>query len=64
MGSGKGNPEYWTALVEPGRILFEIDGVEENIAKEAFRQATFKISLATKFIRRIIWKIIKKNYKI
>lgn len=54
MGSGKGNPEYWTALVEPGRILFELDGISEEIAKEACRQAAFKVSITTKFVRRLI----------
>jgi large subunit ribosomal protein L16 len=54
MGGGKGSPEYWVAKVEPGRIMFEIDGVTEEIAKEAMRLAAFKLSLETKFVKRII----------
>jgi len=54
MGSGKGSPEFWVAIVEPGRIFFEIEGVEEALAKEAVRQASFKLSLETKFVKRLI----------
>jgi len=54
MGGGKGSPEYWVALVEPGRIMFEIDGVSEELAREAMRLAAFKTSLKTKFVRRIL----------
>lgn len=54
MGGGKGSLEYWAALVEPGRIMFEIDGVSEEVAKEAMRLASFKTSLKTKFVRRIL----------
>lgn len=50
MGKGKGNVEYWVAVVKPGRILFEIDGVELNIAKEALRLAAQKLSVRTRFI--------------
>lgn len=52
MGSGKGNPEYWVAVVKPGRILFEIAGVPETTAKEAMRLASFKLPIKTKFITR------------
>ncbi len=52
MGSGKGNPEYWVAVVKPGRILFEIGGVTEEIAREAMRLASFKLPIKTKFIMR------------
>ncbi|WP_421658548.1 50S ribosomal protein L16 [Leptothermofonsia sp. ETS-13] len=52
MGSGKGAPEFWVAVVKPGRILFEIAGVPEEIAKEAMRLASFKLPIKTKFITR------------
>ncbi|MGI8951868.1 MAG: 50S ribosomal protein L16 [Chitinophagaceae bacterium] len=52
MGKGKGNPEYWAAVVEPGRILFECDGVTEAVAKEAMQLASQKLPIATKFIMR------------
>jgi large subunit ribosomal protein L16 len=52
MGSGKGAPEFWVAVVKPGRILFEIAGVSEEIAKEAMRLASFKLPIKTKFITR------------
>src|SRR6202451_3485081 len=52
MGKGKGNPEYWAAVVEPGRILFEADGVPEQIAKEALELAAQKLPIKTKFIVR------------
>ncbi|NJN75324.1 MAG: 50S ribosomal protein L16 [Synechococcaceae cyanobacterium RL_1_2] len=52
MGSGKGNPEFWVAVVKPGRILFEIAGVSEPIAKEAMRLAAQKLPIKTKFIQR------------
>ena len=50
MGKGKGNPEYWVAVVKPGRILYEMAGVEESIAKEAFRLAAHKLSVPTRFV--------------
>ena len=50
MGSGKGNVEYWVAPVKPGRILFEMDGVSEDIAREAFRLASHKLPVKTKFV--------------
>lgn len=52
MGKGKGNPEYWAAVVEPGRIIFECDGVSEATAKEAMNLASQKLPIATKFIIR------------
>ncbi len=52
MGSGKGNPEYWVAVVKPGRIMFEMAGVPEPIAKEAMRLAAQKLPIKTKFITR------------
>jgi len=50
MGKGKGNPEYWVAVVKPGRILYEMAGVEEDVAKEAFRLAAHKLSVPTRFV--------------
>lgn len=52
MGSGKGSPEYWVAVVKPGRILFEIAGVAEETAREAMRLAAYKLPIKTKFITR------------
>jgi large subunit ribosomal protein L16 len=52
MGSGKGNPEFWVAVVKPGRILFEIGGVPEATAREAMRLAAFKLPIKTKFLTR------------
>jgi large subunit ribosomal protein L16 len=52
MGKGKGNPEYFAAVVQPGRILFEADGVTEQVAKEAFELAAQKLPIATKFVVR------------
>ncbi|MFM8962356.1 MAG: 50S ribosomal protein L16 [Sphingobacteriales bacterium] len=52
MGKGKGNPEFWAAVVEPGRILFEADGVPEQVAKDAMALAAAKLPIKTKFIIR------------
>jgi large subunit ribosomal protein L16 len=52
MGSGKGAPEFWVAKVKPGRVIFEIDGVDEVTAREAMRLGQAKLSIATKFISR------------
>ena len=52
MGSGKGSPEYWVAVVKPGRVLFEIAGVSEEVAREALRLASHKLPCKTKFIAR------------
>ena len=54
MGKGKGAPEFWVAVVKPGRILFEMEGVSEADAREAFRLASHKLSLATRFVARTI----------
>ena len=53
MGSGKGSPEYWVAVVKPGRVLFEMSGVSEEIAREAMRLAAQKLPIKTKFIQRL-----------
>ena len=53
MGKGKGNPEYWVALVQPGTMLYEIQGVDEELAREAFRLAGAKLPVATSFVRRL-----------
>ena len=52
MGSGKGSPEYWVAVVKPGRVMFEMDGVAEEVAKEAMRLAGHKLPIKTKFITK------------
>jgi len=52
MGKGKGAPEYWVAKVKPGRVMFEIEGVTEDIAKEALRLAANKLPVSTKFVAR------------
>ena len=52
MGSGKGAPEYWVAVVKPGRVLFEMGGIEEEVAKEALRLAGHKLPIKTKFIKK------------
>ena len=52
MGSGKGSPDYWVAVVKPGRVLFEIAGVPEATAREALRLASHKLPIKTKFIKR------------
>ena len=53
MGSGKGSPEFWVAVVKPGRILFDVDGVEMKDAQEALRLASHKLPIKTKFVKRI-----------
>ena len=50
MGSGKGSPEYWVAVVKPGRVMFEMDGVSEEVAREAMRLAGHKLPIKTKFM--------------
>ena len=52
MGSGKGSPEYWVAVVKPGRVMFEIAGVPEDIAREALRLASHKLPIRTKIVKR------------
>lgn len=52
MGSGKGSPEYWVAVVKPGRIMFEMDGISEEVAREAMRLASHKLPIKTKFVKK------------
>jgi len=52
MGNGKGNPEYWVAEIQPGKVLYEMDGVQEDVAREAFRLAAAKLPLRTIFVHR------------
>ncbi len=52
MGSGKGSPDHWVAAVKPGRIMFELSGVPEELAREAMRRASHKLPVGTKFVRR------------
>ena len=53
MGSGKGSPEYWVAVVKPGRVMFEIAGVSEDVAREALRLASHKLPIKTKIVKRV-----------
>ncbi|MGN1035889.1 MAG: 50S ribosomal protein L16 [Rhodocyclaceae bacterium] len=52
MGNGKGNPEYWVAEIQPGKVLYEMDGVPESLAREAFRLASAKLPISTTFVTR------------
>ena len=52
MGSGKGSPEYWVAVVKPGRVMFEMDGINEEVAKEAMRLASHKLPVKCKFVKK------------
>ena len=52
MGSGKGAPEYWVSVIKPGRVLFEMKGISEDVAREALRLASHKLPIKTKFIKR------------
>ena len=52
MGSGKGSPEYWVAVVKPGRVLFELGGISEELAREALRLAAHKLPIKSKFIKK------------
>jgi len=54
MGKGKGNVEYWVALIQPGKVLYEIQGVSEEVAREAFRLASAKLSVKTTFVCRTV----------
>jgi len=54
MGSGKGNVEYWVAQIQPGRMIYEIEGVSEETAREAFRLAAAKLSVTTTFVTRTV----------
>lgn len=60
MGSGKGSPEFWVAVVKPGRLLFELAGVSEDVAREALRLAQHKLPCKTKFIKRDV--IVEKRF--
>lgn len=52
MGKGKGNPEFWVAVVKPGRMLYELDGVDEEVAREALRLASHKLAIRTRIVKR------------
>jgi large subunit ribosomal protein L16 len=52
MGSGKGSPEYWVAVVKPGRVMFEMEGVAEDVAREAIRLASHKLPIKCKFVKK------------
>ena len=54
MGNGKGNPEYWVAEIQPGKVLYEMDGVDEALAREAFRHAAAKLPIETVFVTRMV----------
>lgn len=54
MGKGKGNVEYWVALIQPGRMLYEIEGVPEEVAREAFKLAAAKLSVSSCFVKRTV----------
>ncbi len=53
MGKGKGGPEFWVVVVKPGRILYEMDGVDESVAREAMRLASHKLPIATRFVAKV-----------
>jgi large subunit ribosomal protein L16 len=53
MGKGKGSVDYWAARVKPGRVMFEVDGVSEDVAREALRLGAAKLSVRTRFVQRI-----------
>jgi large subunit ribosomal protein L16 len=53
MGSGKGNPEFWVAVVKPGRVMFELSGVSETVAREAIMRAAHKLPIRSKFVTRL-----------
>ena len=59
MGKGKGAPEQWVAVVKPGRVLYEMEGVTEEMAKEAFRLAAHKLNVKTKFVRRFEMEVTR-----
>jgi len=52
MGKGKSGPDHWVAVIKPGRVLYELDGVPEDVAREAFRLASHKLSISTRFVKR------------
>ncbi len=53
MGKGKGNPEYWVCKIKPGKIMFEVAGIDEELARESLRLAAFKLPIKTKFVARL-----------
>ena len=59
MGKGKGAPDHWVAVVKPGRVLYEMEGVTELMAKEAFRLASHKLNVTTKFVRRFEMEVVR-----
>lgn len=59
MGKGKGAPDHWVAVVKPGRVMYEIEGVTEEMAKEAFRLAAHKLNVMTKFVRRFEMEVTR-----
>lgn len=61
MGSGKGSPEYWVAVVKPGRVMFEIGGVKEEICMEALKRATYKLPCKVKVVRRVDLEAAQKE---
>ena len=61
MGSGKGAPEYWVSVVKPGRVLFEIKGVSDDVAREALRLASHKLPIKTKIIKREQEKVVTSD---
>jgi len=54
MGSGKGNVEYWVAQIQPGKVLYEVEGVPEELAREAFALAAAKLAIPTTFVKRTV----------
>jgi len=54
MGAGKGNVEYWVAQIQPGKVLYEVEGVSEEMAREAFKLASAKLSVKTEFVKRVV----------
>ena len=64
MGKGKGSPEYYACRVKPLRIIFEVDGVTEEVAKEALYKASAKLPIKTKFIKKIIYGWKKEDKKL
>lgn len=64
MGSGKGSTEYWVAVVKPGRVLFEMAGIPEDVAREALRLASYKLPIRSKFIKREVAPIAEEGEKV
>ena len=57
MGKGKGAPEQWVAVIKPGRVLYEMEGVPENEARQAMRLAAMKLNIKTKFVKRLVQEV-------